>query len=125
VKKSLLLLLAIAAIWTCKSSTTSPEAPKTANVVMLEGPNFEDGYSIFWYKGRAQNKGTAAASYAKVYIYIRKTDSSLIAQEWTYLDDTDLQPGETTPFEVLFSDDDHSIRDHMDKSKTTSEFKWD
>jgi hypothetical protein len=92
---------------------------------LLEGPLFEDGYTIFWYKGRLQNIGQANAKFTKVYVYVRKSDNTLLAQEWTYADDDDLAPQETTAFDVLFSDDSHSIRDQMDKGKTTFEIKWD
>lgn len=122
--KLLVIGLILLALISCKSPESS-EPEKLANVVMIEGPIFEDGYTIFWYKGRVQNKGDATASFSKIYIYIRKSDNTLIAQEWSYVDDTDLTPSETSAWDVLFSDDSHSIRDAMDKSKTTYEIKWD
>lgn len=110
----------------CKSllDPDEPTAP-TANVVMIEGPILEDYSSFFIVKGRVQNKGTAAAKFGKITIYIRSVSGGLIAQDWSYLDDTDLQPNETSPFGVLISDDNHSIRNQMDFSKTTWEIKWD
>jgi len=104
----------------------SPFAPsKRANVVMIEGPVFVDGYSIFEYQGRVKNNGDATAKFAKVYIYLRRSDNSLIEQDYSYIDDTDLAPGETAPWDVLFSDDDDAKRNAMDKSKTTYEIMWD
>ena len=104
----------------------SPFAPdKKANVVMIEGPVFVDGYTIFEYQGRVKNNGDATAKFAKVYIYLRRSDSSLIEQDDTYIDDTDLTPGEASPWNVLFSDSDHAKRNAMDKSKMTYEIKWD
>jgi len=102
----------------------APE-PKKANIVVIEGPIFEDSYIIFYVKGRVQNKGNAAAKFAKITIYIRDSSGGLIAQEWSYIDDTDLAPNETSPWEVLFWDDDRGIRNRMDFSKTTWEIKWD
>ena len=119
----LLLGLSFIAFFLACESITGPE--KKANVIMLEGPIFEDGYTIFYYKGRVKNIGTANAKFTKVYIYIRKSDNSLIAQEYTYVDDDDLAPNETSVFDVLISDSGRTIRDHMDKAKTTYEIKWD
>jgi len=121
------LLIAITFLVACESpSSSEPEPPaKHANVVMLEGPLFEDGYLLFEYKGRLQNKGDATAKFTKVYVYVRKADNALIAQEDTYADDTDLIPQETTAWNVLFWDDTHSIRDQMDQGKLTYEIKWD
>ncbi|GEM_PF-750929 len=108
----------------CKSLLNPDEPAKPeANVVVIEGPIFEDGYTLFFVKGRVENSGNAAAKFSKITIYIRNSSSGLIAQDWTYVDDTDLQPNETSPFDVLFSDDNHSIRDKMDFSKTTWEIK--
>lgn len=109
-----------------KDSLFSPVTPtKKARVVMIEGPIFVDGYSIFQYQGRVLNDGDATAKFTKVYIYLRHSDNSLIEQNYTYVDDTELAPGETAPWNVLFSDDDHAKRNAMDKSKTTYEIKWD
>ena len=126
-KHFFILCLSLAALTACKSpeDTNIPEPDKQANVIMLEGPLFEDGYTIFWYKGRVKNIGQATAEFAKIYIYCRKSDSTLIAQEWSYIDDTEIVPDETSAWDVLFSDDNHSIRDQMDKAKTTYEIKWD
>lgn len=110
---------------TTTSTTTTTTVPAKANVVVIEGPIFEDGYSLFSVKGRVQNKGDATAKYAKITIYIRDSGSVLIAQEWSYIDDTDLMPNETSPWSVLFWDENKSIRNKMNFSKTTWEIKWD
>ena len=102
----------------------APE-PKKANVIVIEGPIFEDGYWIFQVKGRVQNKGDATAKFAKITIYIRDSAGSLLAQETSYIDDTDLAPNETSPWGVLFWDEDSAIRNNMNFSKTTWEIKWD
>jgi hypothetical protein len=104
-------------------SLTGPE--KKANVVMIEGPISEDGYSIFYVKGRVQNKGDNTAMFTTITIYIRNSLSGLLAQETTYIDDTELVPGETSPWDTIFSDSGRTIRDQMDFSKTTFEIKWD
>jgi len=122
---SLIVYLCVT-LWmmSCKNPV-SPAAEKRANVIMLEGPIFEDGYTIFWYKGRVKNIGEANARFTRIYIYARKSDNTLLAQEWTYADDTDLAPQETSAWSVVFSDSSHVIRDQMDKSKMTYEIKWD
>src|SRR4030042_4285289 len=111
-------------MYSCESpSSESVPVVKHANVIMLEGPLFEDGYSLFEYKGRLQNIGEATAKFTKVYVYVRKSDSTLIAQEDTYADDTDLVPQETTAWNVLLWDEDHAIRNSMEKHKLTYETK--
>ncbi len=107
------------------SSSDAPAPVKHASVVMIEGPLFEDGYTIFWYKGRVRNDGQGTAKFSQIYFYLRDSGNNLIAQEYSYIDDTELVPQETSAFDVLFSDDNHSIRDHMDKSKMSYEIKWD
>ena len=130
-KKICLLCMGLI-FWAACESSTSPPTPtpptppaKHAKVVVIEGPIFEDGYIIFWYKGRVRNDGEITAKFSKIYFYVRDSGNSLIAQEWTYIDDTDLVPAETSAFDIIFSDENHSIRDKMDKSKTTYEIKWD
>lgn len=125
-KKLVFLCIVLTAAIACQDSS-SPTTPavKHANVIMLEGPIFEDGYSLFEYKGRVKNTGEATASFAKIYIYVRKSDSSLLAQADSYVDDTELTPQETSAWDVLFWDEDHKIRDTMDSGKLTYELKWD
>lgn len=109
----------------CESPSKSEPPAKHANVIMLEGPLFQDGHIIFEYKGRLKNVGEATAKFTKVYIYVRKSDNSLLAQDYTYADDTDLVPQETTAWNVIFMDENHAIRNQMDKSKLSYEIKWD
>ena len=121
-KKVFLFYIALIFFSACNTPT---EAEKHANVILIEGPIFEDGYTIFFYKGRVRNDGEIAAKFSKIYFYIRDSGNNLLAQEWTFIDDDDLTPGETSAFDVLFSDDGHSIRDRKDDSKMTYEIKWD
>jgi SLAP domain-containing protein len=98
---------------------------KKADVVMFEGPIFEDGYTIFYVKGRVKNQGDNTAEFTQITIYIRDSAGGLIAQETTYIDDNYLSPGNTSPWSVIFSDSEHNIRDQMDFDETTYEIKWD
>lgn len=106
-----------------KTCTIKVEA--IANVIMIEGPIFEDGYSLFTYKGIVKNIGNKKAEWVKIYIYIRKSNGDLITFDYSYADDYELDPGETSPWDVLFWDPDKKIRNSMDKSKTTYEIKWE
>jgi len=108
----------------------SPLEPvKKANVVMIEGPIFVDDGNSFRYQGRVQNKGDATAKFAKLYVYLRRSDNSLLEQAYTNLGNLSsffsLAPAETAPWAIPFGDADHAIRDAMDRSKTTYEIKWD
>jgi hypothetical protein len=98
---------------------------KEANVVMVEGPIFESSATIIYYKGRVQNKGGGKALWLKIYIYIRDSAGNLLAQEETYADDYELEPGETSAWDVIFSYDEYSLRDAMDQTKTTYKIEWD
>ena len=107
----------------CKSLLNPDEPAGRQTLSLLKARSLRTATSLFFVKGRVENSGNAAAKFSKITIYIRNSSSGLIAQDWTYVDDTDLQPNETSPFDVLFSDDNHSIRDKMDFSKTTWEIK--
>lgn len=126
-KKAFCLVVTCLCLAACESpnSPEKEEVKLTANVVMTEGPVFEDGYTIFYYKGSVKNIGTGPASYVKIYVFLRRTDGSLITQEYSYSDDYNLEPGESSPWDVLISDGDKAKRGAMDKSKTTFEIKWD
>ena len=111
--------------WSTLPGLPEPEETPIANVIMFEGPIYEDGNLIFTYKGVVKNVGNKLAEYVKIYIYIRKSDSSLITYDYMYADDPHLNPGETSPWSLIFWDDDKKIRNQMDKSKMTYEIKWD
>jgi len=98
---------------------------KIVNVVMIEGPVFQDGYSLFEYKGIVKNIGNANAEWVKIYVYVYNSAGSLLDYEYTYADDYMLMPGESSPWNVLFWDDQKLTRNQMDHSKTTYEIKWD
>jgi len=91
----------------------------TINVVLIEGPTFEQSVSIFRYTGRVKNTGDGTASYGQIKIYVFDTEGTLLAQNWNWFDDNKLAPGETSAFEVVFLDEDGAIRAKMDLSKTT------
>ena len=98
---------------------------RISNVVMIEGPIFQDSYSLFEYKGIVKNIGNADAEWVKIYIYVYNSAGNLLDYEYTYADDYMLAPGESSPWNVLFWDDQKSTRNQMDHSKTTYEIKWD
>jgi len=119
------ILIAVLCIPFSRCGQDSLFAPtKKANVVMIEGPVFVDGYSIFEYQGRVKNNGTATAMFTKVYVYLRRSNNSLIEQNFSFIADIDLASGEMAPWSVLFSDGNYAKRDAMDKSKTTYEILW-
>ena len=120
---SLSILLALL-LPNCKSPA-EPEQPKHANVIMFEGPIYVEDELSFSYKGTVKNVGLITAKFAKVYIYLRKSDNSLIDKQDTYIDDTELLAQETSAWDWMWLDFDGTLRDKMDKNKTTFEIKWD
>jgi hypothetical protein len=119
------LFLILALFASCDVLKTITEPDKKANVVMVEGPTFEDGSSGFLYKGRVQNQGDTTAGFTRVIIYIRNSSSALLKQAETNLVDVALEPNETSAWEVKFSDEDRTLRNSMDKAKLTYEIKWE
>jgi hypothetical protein len=109
----------------CDVLKTITEPDKKANVVMVEGPAFEDSSASFLYKGRVQNQGDTTAGFTRVIIYIRNSSSALLKQAETNLVDVALEPNETSAWEVKFSDENRTLRDSMDQAKTTYEIKWE
>jgi len=99
-----------------------------ADIVMTSGPTYKDPWlytdDYFSYFGKAKNKGTYKASFVKVYIYLYNKNGKMIDYEDTYVDKTDLKPGEVSPWEVVWYDKDKAIRNKLDKSKTEYEFEW-
>lgn len=128
-KRLYLLCIGLIFLVRCESPTSSPSPPPPpalhANVIMFEGPLFEEDEYSFYYKGRVKNIGNAEAKWIRIYVFIRKSDNTLISQDYTYADDYDLLPGETSAWDIMWLDFEHAIRDQMDKSKTTYEIKWD
>ena len=119
------LFLILAFVASCDVFKTITEPDKKANVVMLEGPAFEDGSSSFSYRGRVQNQGDTTAGFTRVIIYIRNSSSALLKQAETNLVDVALEPKESSNWEVIVPDADRVIRNGKDDSKLTYEIKWE
>jgi hypothetical protein len=120
-----LLFLILSFVASCDVFKTITEPDKKANVVMNEGPTLEDGTTGFKYRGRVINNGDATAGFTKVTIVVRNSSSSELARAETNIVDVALEPNESSAWEVTFSDTNHTIRDAMDKAKTTYEIKWE
>lgn len=108
-----------------KSSPTSPDPPAPkANVIMHEGPLWRVSASgnLAYHYGIVKNIGNRTADYTKVYIYLYKSDGGLLLFEYTYADKTEIQPNDTSPWEVLWWYPD--IKDQFDPSKTKYEIEW-
>ncbi len=123
-KKLVIACAIILSIVACKSSDNGGGGG-TANVVMVEGPTFEDGTIFFNYKGVIKNTGSAEAKDIRIYIFVYRQDGTTIDQEWSFADSRNLAPQATSPYTIRFSDDGSWIRDQMDQSKTNYEIRWD
>ena len=119
------LFLILAFVASCDVFKTITEPDKKANVVMTQGPTYEDRANDFTYKGTVQNQGDATAGFTRVIIYIRNSSSALLKQAETNFVDVALEPNETSAWEVKFSDENRTLRDSMDQAKTTYEIKWE
>ena len=95
-----------------------------ADVRMTVGPKYKEDDWTFTYFGRVKNFGQWKADFAKVYIYLYNSSGNLIDQDYGYVDDTELSPGEASPWEVSWWDDDKKIRKKIDKSRTEYEIQW-
>jgi hypothetical protein len=123
-KKLALVCVIILSIVACKSSSDG-NGGGTPNVVMVEGPTYEEGDIFFQYKGMVKNTGTAQANGVKVYIFVYRADGTTIDQEWSLVDSQSLASQATSTYTIRFSDDGRWIRNQMDHSKTNYEIKWD
>lgn len=97
---------------------------KYADIIMVEGPRFEEGDVTFSYVGTVQNIGQGKALYVRVYIELRNPNDVLLAQGYHLVDKTDLEAGESSVWTVTFDDENREIRDMMDESKTDYDITW-
>jgi uncharacterized protein YcfL len=122
-KKLAFVCVILLAMVACKSSSDG-NSGGTANVVMVEGPTFEEGDIFFQYRGMVKNTGAAQATQVKVYIFVYRADGTTIDQEWSLVDSQNLAPQATSTYLIRFSDDGRWIRNQMDHSKTNFEIDW-
>jgi len=107
------------------TATCTLTVKSAANVIMAEGPLYKDTQWTFTYFGIVKNIGNKKAWFTKIYIYLHDSNGNLVDYDWTYADDTELDPGETSSWEWIWWDDNRELRNKFDKSKTTYEIKWD
>jgi hypothetical protein len=122
-----IVLITLSLLIGCDSTKTRglPTFSKPhADVIMLDGPTFEDDGYFFYYKGHVKNIGEEPAALANVSIYLYKNDGAELASEMAYVDNIKLEPGASSAWTVKFADDTHSIRDQLDKSRTQYKINW-
>jgi hypothetical protein len=97
---------------------------KFADVIMVDGPIYEDADETFSMIGTVQNIGDGKALFVRVYIELRNPGNAFLAQASHLVDRTDLEPGESSPYRVSFEDADYNLRDLMDISLTRYDITW-
>jgi len=97
---------------------------KYGDVIMVDGPRYEDGTTTFSYVGTVRNNGQGKALYVRVYISLKNPDDALLAQGYMLVDKTDLEPGESSTWRVTFDDENLELRDLMDEAKTSYDITW-
>ena len=97
---------------------------KFANVIMVDGPKMEGIGDSFYYTGRVRNIGEGKANWVTVYINIFDWMNNPMVSNLAVIDETHLEPGESSTWRVTFNDADYEIRDLMDPSYTTYDIDW-
>ncbi len=107
-----------------REATCKIEIIDGAILVMTQGPKWKETEWTFAYFGIVKNNGTWKAEFVKVYIYLYNKNGGLIDTKFSYVDKTNISPGEKSSWEVSWWDDDKSIRKKIEKSKTEYEIEW-
>jgi hypothetical protein len=94
-------------------------------LIISEGPAYERGDPVFYFKGIVRNNGRAAARGVRVYVYMRDASGVFITHAWTFADENDLEPGESSAWTVMVTDEGGSLQRTMSLDKTTVEIKAD
>jgi hypothetical protein len=97
---------------------------KYADVIMVDGPRYEEGNATFSYTGTVRNIGEGKALFVRISMELRNPDDILLAQGNQLVDKTDLEPGESSTWRIIFDDADREIRDLMDESKRSYDITW-
>lgn len=97
---------------------------KFADVVMVDGPRYQDGDTVFSYTGVVRNVGDGKATWVRIYIDLRNPNGDLLAQSYNLADTSDLEPGATSTWTVTFNDESRDLRDLMDESRTSYDITW-
>jgi hypothetical protein len=119
-RKFLLAALVCLAVVSC--DLFNPK--KFADVVMTEGPRYEDGGTSFSFVGTVRNVGEGKALFVRVYIDLKNPNGDFLAQGYHLVDKQDLEFGESSTWRVTFEDEDFELRDLMDESRTTYDISW-
>lgn len=119
-RKFLLAVVVCMAVMSC--DLFNPK--KFADVVMTEGPKYEDGGTSFSYVGTVRNVGGGKALFVRVYIDLKNPNGDMLAQGYCLADKQDLESGESSPWKVTFNDEDFELRDLMDNARTSFDITW-
>ncbi len=119
-RKILLAVLVCLAVVSCDLFNQK----KFADVIMAEGPKYEDGGTSFSFVGTVRNVGGGKALYVRVYIDLKNPNGDLLAQGYCLVEKQDLESGESSPWQLPFEDADFELRDLMDNSRTSYDITW-
>ena len=100
------------------------ESQKFGDIIMVDGPRYEDGDTTFSFVGTVRNVGNGKALFVRVIMHLRNPDDISLAQASKLVDKTDLEPGESSAWRVTFDDETRDLRDLMDESKTEYDITW-
>ena len=94
-KKTILLLLICLAFLCCKDILES----KTANCVIVGNITTQEDYGgDIKFLGEIKNTGEATARFVKINFTMKNTADNVIGTDFTYVNSTDLSPGQTSSF---------------------------
>jgi len=124
-KKSVLFAVLVGLLLSASGCDSILNPTKVVKLEIVEGPTFQNGSMMFGLTGRVKNTGEKTAMYARIVFNLYDSSGNFLIQDWNYLEDSKLEEGEISTFEVLFADEDGTIRAKLDMSKTAASFYWD
>jgi hypothetical protein len=78
---------------------------KPANLRLSAGDSYYDSIGSAHVVGEVTNNGPGVSHYTKVSGTFYVDQNKTVATGFTYTDPTDLQPGQSAPFDMIISDD--------------------
>lgn len=105
-----------------KQLKTSLGITKEGAYVTVTEKNAYKQYDYLIITGKLKNTGTKTAYWVQVYANLYDQNKKFIDRDWTYADKTNLNPGETTTFKIMYYMGDRNI-EYYDLTVQWSEVK--
>jgi hypothetical protein len=75
----------------------------TNSLSILSSSSFKDDLAYYHIVGEVTNQGNEKATFVKVSDAFYNSGNTVVASDFTFTDPQDLEPGQTTPFDITVS----------------------